>query len=205
MHVTDVSLDASGARFRLQAADLRCDVAVGLRGEHQVWNTCTAIAALNASGEKYRPTPDLLATGIANLELPGRCQIAGDVIFDVAHNPDGIGVLVSTLGAIFPGEEFMVLFSALTDKEWREMMRRLAPVARHIILTTAPTAPAIRRWDLNDARRAAVEMGLSHEVKEDFDVALASVMNAGVRVLVTGSFHTVGDAMHRLQVSPLTR
>jgi dihydrofolate synthase/folylpolyglutamate synthase len=78
-------------------------------------------------------------------------------------------------------------------------------VARHIILTTAPTAPAIRRWDLNDARRAAVEMGLSHEVKEDFDVALASVMSAGVRVLVTGSFHTVGDAMHRLQVSPLTR
>lgn len=37
----------------------------------------------------------------------------------------------------------------------------------------------------------------------DFDQALAEGRDRGATVLVTGSFHTVGDAMARLQVDPL--
>jgi dihydrofolate synthase/folylpolyglutamate synthase len=40
-------------------------------------------------------------------------------------------------------------------------------------------------------------------VEVDFDAALASGRRLGTTVLVTGSFHTVGDAMDRLQVDPL--
>jgi dihydrofolate synthase / folylpolyglutamate synthase len=37
----------------------------------------------------------------------------------------------------------------------------------------------------------------------DFDRALTAAASLGGTVLVTGSFHTVGDAMVRLQASPL--
>jgi dihydrofolate synthase/folylpolyglutamate synthase len=37
----------------------------------------------------------------------------------------------------------------------------------------------------------------------DFDAALVHAMASGVTVVITGSFHTVGDAMTRLQVDPL--
>jgi dihydrofolate synthase/folylpolyglutamate synthase len=40
-------------------------------------------------------------------------------------------------------------------------------------------------------------------VVPDFDDALARADREGATVLVTGSFHTVGDAMARLQVDPL--
>jgi dihydrofolate synthase / folylpolyglutamate synthase len=39
-------------------------------------------------------------------------------------------------------------------------------------------------------------------VLRDFDRALVRAAEWGATVLVTGSFHTVGDAMARLEVSP---
>jgi dihydrofolate synthase/folylpolyglutamate synthase len=41
------------------------------------------------------------------------------------------------------------------------------------------------------------------ELVPDFDRALARAQSTGATVLLTGSFHTVGDAMARLQVSPV--
>jgi dihydrofolate synthase / folylpolyglutamate synthase len=40
-------------------------------------------------------------------------------------------------------------------------------------------------------------------LEPDFDRALSYAATAGATVLVTGSFHTVGDAMARLQAPPL--
>ena len=47
--------------------------------------------------------------------------------------------------------------------------------------------------------------GWSAELEPTFDRALALAPSRGATVLVTGSFHTVGDAMARLQGSPATR
>jgi dihydrofolate synthase/folylpolyglutamate synthase len=41
------------------------------------------------------------------------------------------------------------------------------------------------------------------EAEPDFDRALAAARDGAEATLITGSFHTVGDAMARLQVSPL--
>ena len=38
--------------------------------------------------------------------------------------------------------------------------------------------------------------------RQDFDRALVRGSEEGTTVVVTGSFHTVGDAMARLEVSP---
>jgi dihydrofolate synthase/folylpolyglutamate synthase len=67
----------------------------------------------------------------------------------------------------------------------------------------APTAPASRAWDLDEAFVFARDNGLSAEVVADFAAALGRAQTGEGTVLVTGSFHTVGDAMALLQVSPL--
>jgi dihydrofolate synthase/folylpolyglutamate synthase len=46
-------------------------------------------------------------------------------------------------------------------------------------------------------------MGWTAIVEEDFDDAISTASSLAATVLVTGSFHTVGDAMARLQVDPL--
>ena len=66
----------------------------------------------------------------------------------------------------------------------------------------APTAPASRAWDLDEAATFVRELGLDVEAVADFSKALKHASAREGTVLITGSFHTVGDAMSLLQVSP---
>jgi dihydrofolate synthase/folylpolyglutamate synthase len=91
----------------------------------------------------------------------------------------------------------------LSDKDWRGMMRELAPITDRFILTTAPTAPAARVWDLEAALDHARRAGYTADAEPDFDRAVDRARESRGTTVVTGSFHTVGDAMARLQVDPL--
>jgi dihydrofolate synthase/folylpolyglutamate synthase len=140
---------------------------------------------------------------LERVSLPGRFQRSGKYIFDVAHNADGARVLAETLREVAPERPIGVLFCALRDKEWQEMLAALAPVVDHFVLTNAPTAPESRSWNVEVVRDFLRRASIQGEVVESFDAALERVQSAAT-VVVTGSFHTVGDAMARLQVSPLS-
>ena len=135
--------------------------------------------------------------------MPGRFQRDGRFLFDVAHNPDGAAVLATTLRAVKPPRPVVVLLTVLADKDWRGMMRALAPVADRFVLTYSPTAPSQRAWDAREALAFARDEGWAAELEESFDAAVDRAATLGETVVVTGSFHTVGDAMARLQLSPL--
>ena len=97
----------------------------------------------------------------------------------------------------------VALLNVLTDKDWRSMMTTLAPRVDRFVLTLAPTSPDSRAWDPAAAQAFAEAHGWAATLEPDFDRALALAGELGSTVLVTGSFHTVGDAMSRLQLSPL--
>ena len=65
----------------------------------------------------------------------------------------------------------------------------------------APTFACLTRGPA-EATAFAKEAGMVAEEQPDFDAALSGAVRGAGTVLVTGSFHTVGDAMSRLQVSP---
>ena len=160
---------------------------------------------LDAAGEPYRDHARATrARAAPAIRFPGRFQRVGQWIFDVAHNPDGARTLAATARASLRPEPLTALLGVLADKDWRAMMRRAAPSRRRVHRSRdAPTAPAERagrstRW--RSSRVAGVE---SPSSVADFDAALrARRRSRGGTTLVTGSFHTVGDAMARLQVSP---
>jgi dihydrofolate synthase/folylpolyglutamate synthase len=145
------------------------------------------------------------APHLERVRLPGRFQRSGKYIFDVAHNPDGSAVLGQTLAHVAPPAPIWVLLTVLNDKDWRGMMRALAPHVAGFVLTTSPTAPESRAWSPSEAFDFAVSNGITAMLVPDFDRALARADAEGATVLITGSFHTVGDAMLRLQVDPLAR
>jgi len=140
--------------------------------------------------------------GLDLVRLPGRFQRVGRYIFDVAHNPDGAGGLARTLAAVRPPGPVVAVVSVLADKDWRGILRELQPVVDHVILTNAPTAPSSRAWDITEPLAYARLLGITAELIRDFDRALVRGSEEGVTVVITGSFHTVGDAMARLEVSP---
>ena len=138
--------------------------------------------------------------------LAGRFQRVGNWIFDVAHNPDGIGTVVESLRAVAPARPLSAVVCVLSDKDWRGMLDTLIPQLDQLVLTHAPTAPESRRWALDEAMAHARSRAGDRCVvvaEPEFGAALDRSQRDAATVLVTGSFHTVGDAMQRLQIDPL--
>ncbi|MEO8563561.1 MAG: folylpolyglutamate synthase/dihydrofolate synthase family protein [bacterium] len=204
MNIEAIVVGADGTRFSLESRGERAEMRTPLLGRHQASNFAFTLALLDAAGPPYATSLADAAAAAGSISLPGRFQRVGNWIFDVAHNADGARTLASTLAALQGSEPLTVLICVLGDKDWRAMLAALEPIATRFILTDAPTAPANRRWPLADAAKFAASLDRESVAEPDFDRALALAANSASTTLVTGSFHTVGDAMARLQVSPLS-
>lgn len=200
--VNNVELSAQGTATTLEMFGERQRLQTPLTGRHQAFNLAFTLALLHQAGATYRFTLREAAPLLKNVSLPGRFQRMGDYIFDVAHNADGARVLAETLAAVHPKKPVRAVFCALRDKEWGDMLEALESVVDEFVLTNAPTAPASRAWNLENVRSFLLRTKLNGEIVLPFDEALRHAKGAGT-VVITGSFHTVGDAMARLQVSPL--
>jgi dihydrofolate synthase/folylpolyglutamate synthase len=89
------------------------------------------------------------------------------------------------------------------DKDWRSMLPPLFGVAREAVLTQPPSVAPDRRWDPVGAA-GAVKARPNLHILPDFQEAMETarrVAGSGT-VVVTGSHHTVGDAMNTLELSP---
>jgi dihydrofolate synthase/folylpolyglutamate synthase len=175
---------------------------LGLAGPHQRRNAAVAHGVLMALPPRWRPDPEAIARGFGQAWIPGRLDRRGKWLFDVAHNPDGIRALVAALQVIRPPMPVHALVSILGDKEWPDMLVQLDRVIDRGVLTVAPTAASrgwdaawLRRW-LGDASRPPARAAWT--LVPDFRVALREVERGAGTVLVTGSFHTVGDVMEAL-------
>ena len=188
----DVTMDGVSARLQTPLA-----------GAHQASNAMVALLMLRAAGTPWSVTLSDALTSLAGVRLPGRFHREGRFIFDVAHNPDGAGVLAATIKAVGEPRPVAALLTVLTDKDWRGVMAALAPVVDVFVLTSAPTAPLSRAWNAVEALAYAKSRGWEAVLEPDFDRAISTASSLASTVLVTGSFHTVGDAMARLQVDPL--
>ncbi|HSM18686.1 MAG TPA: Mur ligase family protein [Gemmatimonadales bacterium] len=198
-----------GARadIRVIPPDRRWEGALGLVGEHQRRNAVVAEAMLAALPAPYRPSPGHVGRGFATTRLPGRLQRHGKWLFDVAHNPNGVETLVAAIGSLEPPRPLNALVSILGDKEWAEMLIMLDTVIDRGVLTMAPTAAArgwsvdwLDRWLADQTRPPA---RASWRLIPDFEEAVREVQRDARTVLVTGSFHTVGDVMNVLGLAPL--
>jgi dihydrofolate synthase / folylpolyglutamate synthase len=201
--LTDVRVGPRGTTFSL-AADGECRrLRTSLAGPHQARNVAFAVALLRAAGGEFATQLDAVAAVLPGIRVPGRFQRVGSFIFDVAHNASGAEVLADTLAAVAPRRPVVAVFCVLRDKDWRGMVGHLAPHVDRFLLTEAPTVPASRAWDVDEVAAFLASSGIEADAVPSFDETLARARQLGKTVLVTGSFHTVGDAMTRLQVSPL--
>jgi len=192
----------AAADIRVVPRDATWDGELGLAGPHQRRNAAVATAILDALPGAWQPSRAVRTQAFARARVPGRLDSRGKWLFDVAHNPDGMDALVHALDALAPARPLHALVSILGDKEWADMLVRLDGVVDRGVLTIAPTAKG-RGWDLDWLRQwlARADRPPAHaewHLEPDFDRALASVQEGAGTVLVTGSFHTVGDVMGAL-------
>ena len=201
--IGEVAVTALGTSFRLKTADREAAITTPLIGAYQARNTTTAIATLEAMGDEYLPSLEELTLALKTVFLPGRFQRHGKFIFDVAHNPAGARTVADNLVALNPVHPRTALLAVLGDKDWRGIIDALSPVVDRILITNTPSAPPERRWNAEEAHAYALGQGIAADLEPDLDIAIVRAQKRCGTLLVTGSFHTVGDVMSRLQVSPV--
>ena len=199
-------VQGDGESIRVIPPGLEWTGPLGLAGPHQRRNAAVAAAILSALPAPYSPPTRAIERGFARAHVPGRFDRRGRWVFDVAHNPDGMRALVRAIGEANLPRPVHALVSILGDKEWPEMLVILDAAIDKGILTMAPTA-AERGWDaawlkewLHRPDRPPARALWS--LVPDFRQALAGVQEGAGTILVTGSFHTVGDVMSELGIEP---
>jgi dihydrofolate synthase / folylpolyglutamate synthase len=173
-----------------------------LVGQHQVRNEVLAVGALDLVGSAFNIQRPAVETGVAGVHWPGRFDVRRAErtwIFDVAHNEAGVQALIAACRRVDLPRPVALLIGILGDKDWARMLPPLFELGDTVVLTVPPTAPPNRVWDPDRVTREVNAAGVL--VEQDFGRAIAAVEAAsapGGTILVTGSFHTVGDALAQL-------
>lgn len=178
-----------------------------LPGRHQAANVALAVRSLELLPEPLMPRADSVRSGVAGVRWPGRLQIhrgsQGVWVFDVAHNTAGVRALSASLRRLALPEPIILLIGIQGDKDWRSMLPPLFAVAREAVLTQPPSVPPERRWDPLEAAGAVKNRPNLHILPRfDEAVEMARRVAGEGTVVVTGSHHTVGDAMNLLGILP---
>ena len=178
----------------------------GLRGDHQFQNAAGVLMVLSLLAARFPVPEGAIRQGLAEVKLEGRFQVfPGPVeyILDVAHNPQAAGVLGQALRQRQVSGRTHILIGMLKDKDARGIFQELGGLADHwhiVGLQSSRGASSERLAnELGSAGMAAPVMTY-HDVAEAL-TAIRSQARAGDRVVITGSFLTIAQAMRRLEIS----
>ncbi|MBF8268606.1 MAG: hypothetical protein HW386_315 [Gammaproteobacteria bacterium] len=144
-----------------------------------------------------------IPVSLAQVSVPGRFQIyPGDVlvILDVAHNPQAAGVLARNLAEHVSAGKTHMIIGMLEDKDHRGVIEALSMVVDHwyvVSLTQARGTDGQVLVDILDKIGNSRVAGVFTSVDAAMDTARGRA-GIGDRVVVTGSFLTVGAAMQKL-------
>jgi len=140
-----------------------------------------------------------IAAGAAACRWPGRLEpvlLPGGrrVLLDAAHNADGAAVLARFLSRLEAPID--LLFGVLADKDYGEMLPRLAARARRVVLTR-PVNPRAK----DPAELLPLLAGREGVfVEPDLNRALDRALALGGEVLAAcGSIYLVGEVRKRLR------
>lgn len=197
-------------RFGVRVGD-ECvaDLRVGLPGAHQRHNSACAIAALLELRAQGYELPDVaLRSGLRSVRWPARLErVAGDpsFVFDAAHNPEGAQALADYLGATArgPRQRRVLVFGAMADKAYPEMLRCLGPRFDRVFFCAPPMPRAASAEQL---RRHARGVG-TRDVRDALQRARRAAGSGG-EIVVAGSIFLVAAARAQvlgLRSDPLIR
>jgi len=197
----DWSEDGAGWRWRNRRFELPGLPRGPLGAPALLDNAACAIAAFDAL-QPLEGESRLLRRALPRIELRGRLQrIPGEIEWwlDVAHNPDGAAVLAGALAAAPTSGRTFAVIGMLADKDVAAVASALDPCVDRWFVATLPESRGLEAAAL--AQRIAPRVRGS--INESASPAAAcesahSAARPGDRIVVCGSFHTVGPALEWL-------
>lgn len=121
-----------------------------LLGMYQTYNAANVLTAIEILGESgYTIDKQSVYIGFKKCSWHGRFEVMSHnpvVIFDGAHNPDGLRITVKSIKHYFDGQPVVFLIGVMADKEYRLYSEILRDIA-DMIFTVTPDNPRALKCD----------------------------------------------------------
>ena len=173
-----------------------------LRGANQLINASGVLAALTAMRQQLPVTAQAVRNGLGLVDLPGRFQVVPGqpaLVLDVAHNPHSVAALALNLDAMGFYPTTHAVFGAMADKDLTPMLQRMNPLVDRWYFADLPTPRAASGAALQAAWQALTQRkdASSAVFSQPLDAlhAAAAKAQAADRIVVFGSFYTVGGVL----------
>lgn len=186
------SMSLEGCRFDYKD---RKYVSITLLGAYQPRNAAVVLDAIDILNSQGLSIPeDALRRGLAEAKWPARFEIiASDptVIFDGAHNPQGISAAVESIKNYFGDKRVVIVSGVLRDKDYRVIAQSLSEVADTVYTITPNNPRALTAKEYAEVIRA---QGVLAESTDSISTALSlgrkRAKELGTAMCCLGSLYT---------------
>ncbi len=179
-----------GQRFEWHGLTLE----MPLLGAHQLKNAAVALETLDVLRSRgWSISDEAIEHGFRSVSWPARFEVLSrDPLFilDGGHNPQCAEALCAVLREYLPQERFTFLVGVLADKDYPNMLARLAPFAESFVCVTPASARALRAEDAAGYIRVA--LSLPAEAFKSTDDALSAVLERSRPTVAFGSLYMAG-------------
>jgi dihydrofolate synthase/folylpolyglutamate synthase len=156
-----------------------------LLGRHQRENIAVAIRAAECLGITEKD----IVRGVNTATWPGRLERIGRFLLDGAHNVPAATALAAFLKESYP-EGVWIIFGAMADKQYEEMISILEPNAQQFIFTSPQSS---RAKDPAELQKLVLRSETTSTIEEA--IAYARVKAPpDTTILICGSLYLVGEA-----------
>ena len=204
LHVTDresirnIRADLFGTKFDFE--DLK-DIELGILGLYQPYNAAnvkTAVDILNSTGA-MSISMGAIYEGFREARWPARFELIGKdptVIYDGAHNPEGIAAAVKSIKAYFPDKKIFVLSGVMKDKDYNCIAKDLSTVASRAFTVTPDNPRALDARDYADVLSShGIDATPFDTLGEGLDAALKAARSTNTPLICLGSLYMYSELM----------
>ena len=176
-----------------------------LLGEYQPRNASLVLSAVEIlrTGGVYIPE-SAVREGLIRAVWHARFEVISNsplIIYDGAHNPDGIDAAVRSIKAYFGSEKLIAVTGVLRDKDYDYIARTLSGVITRAYTIKADNPRALTSEEYRDTlARYGVDATATDSIDEAVRLAYADGCESGVPVICLGSLYTYGDVIRALEI-----
>ncbi len=171
---------------------------LSLLGLYQPKNAATVLDAVDMLRENGYVIPeDAVRSGLKSARWQARFEIISReplIIFDGAHNPEGIEVAVDSIKHYFGDKKVCVLTGVMRDKDYVYIASKLSEIADSAVVIT-PDNP--RALDASEYARVLLSNGVSAKAYNTVKEALSSgkrlADNSDTALVCLGSLYMYGE------------
>ena len=186
------------------------DIELSLCGSYQPENAITVIETVKAiSREGFAVSEAALRNGLKNAKWRARFELLGNeptVIFDGSHNMQGVRAAAESIKSFFKGEKVKILMGVLADKEWKEMLSELLPLAEQMYCITPNSPRALDSQILADECNVrGVNAKAFSKLEEGVECAYRDAKTQNTALVMLGSLYMYGDVVFSLKNAGLKK